>query len=148
MRMTLITAALLLAPPATPAVPTQVTFLQSASVDQAFAEGRPLLEERNYKVHASRRQAPGEAEVHLRDTDIIYVLEGAATLVTGGRALEPRTIAAEEIRGRAIDGGEERRLSKGDVLVVPSGVPHWFKEVRGPLLYYVVKVRQEPGSSS
>jgi hypothetical protein len=27
------------------------------------------------------------------------------------------------------------------VLVVPRGTPHWFKQVDGAFLYYVVKVR-------
>jgi glc operon protein GlcG len=83
------------------------------------------------------------AEVHERDTDIAYVLEGTATLVTGGEAVETKTIAPEEIRGAAIRGGSERRLVKGDVVIIPNGVPHWFKEVPGPLNYYVVKVRSE-----
>lgn len=145
----IIAAALLLAATALPARgTTSVTWLRADSVDQAFAQGRPLIEENNYKVHASRRQTPGEAEVHMKDTDIIYVLEGTATLVTGGRTVEPRTTAPEEIRGRSIDGGEERRLAKGDVLIVPSGTPHWFKEVGAPFLYYVVKVRQESGGPS
>jgi glc operon protein GlcG len=30
----------------------------------------------------------------------------------------------------------------GDVVVIPNGVPHWFKEVEAPFLYYVIKVRQ------
>ena len=41
----------------------------------------------------------------------------------------------------AIVNGEERRIGTGDVLIVPAGTPHWFKEVPGPLNYYVVKVR-------
>lgn len=33
-------------------------------------------------------------------------------------------------------------ITKGDVVVIPNGTPHWFKEVKAPFLYYVVKVRQ------
>src|SRR5687767_9875942 len=62
----------------------QVTYIPSARVSAAFAKGEPLLETSSYKVHASLREASGKAEVHLRDTDIIYVLEGTATIVTGG----------------------------------------------------------------
>jgi len=50
-------------------------------------------------------------------------------------------VAANEIRGASISGGDERHLSKGDVIIVPHGVPHWFKQVDAPLTYYVVKVR-------
>ena len=116
------------------------TFIPMTKVDAAFAKGMPLLETAAYKIHASRRDAAGVAEIHARDTDIIHVLEGSATLVTGGTAIEPRSIAPDEIRGKEIRGGESRRISKGDVLVVPNGIPHWFKQVDGPLLYYVVKV--------
>ena len=28
---------------------------------------------------------------------------------------------------------------KGDVMVIPAGVPHWFQDVQGPLTYFVVK---------
>ena len=117
-----------------------VTLLNSNQVAAAFAKGMPLLENNDFKVHASRREAPGVAEIHTRDTDIIHVLEGSATFVTGGTAVEPKTIAPNEIRGKEIQGGEIRRLHKGDVIVVPNGVAHCFKQVDAPLLYYVVKV--------
>jgi glc operon protein GlcG len=116
------------------------TQIDHTKVEAAFAKGMPLLETNRFKVHASRRETPGLAEIHTRDTDIIYVLEGAATLVTGGKALATKTIAPDEIRGNAIEGGEVLRITKGDVVVIPNGVPHWFKEVNGPLFYYVVKV--------
>ena len=52
------------------------------------------------------------------------------------KAIEPN-----EFRGATIVGGDSRRIVKGDVIVVPAGVPHMFTEVLGPLDYYVVKVR-------
>ena len=118
-----------------------VSYIPAADVSAAFARGGVLLNQENYMVHASRREGPGQAEVHTKDTDIIYVLEGRATVITGGEAVDPRATAADEIRGASIQGGEPRFLAKGDVLVVPHGVPHWFKEVESPFLYYVVKVR-------
>lgn len=122
---------------------SRVTFIDGSSVESAFVKGMPLVEVENYKVHASHRDGPGMAEIHERDTDIVYVLEGTATLVTGGEAVDAKTTAPEEIRGAAISGGSERRLVKGDVVIIPNGVPHWFKEVPGPLNYYVVKVRSD-----
>ncbi len=99
---------------------------------------------RNYMVHASRRDAPGVAEIHTWDTDVVYVLDGSATLVTGGTAVDPKTIAPGEIRGKEIVGGQSRRIVKGDVIIIPNGVPHWFKEInQSPLLYFVVKPRSE-----
>jgi mannose-6-phosphate isomerase-like protein (cupin superfamily) len=123
------------------------TYLGAAEVSAAFAKGRPLLEVEGYKIHASRREAPGTAEVHVRDTDVIYVLEGSATIVTGGTVVSPRTVADDELRGTQIDGGQTRALGKGDVFVVPNGVPHWFKAVEAPLLYYVVKVTVPAGGT-
>ena len=117
-----------------------VTLIESNKVAAAFAKGGPMLETGEFKIQAGRRDGPGIAEVHARDTDIFHFLEGSATFVTGGTATEPKTIAPDEIRGKEIQGGESHRVSKGDVIVVPRGVPHWFKEVNGPLLYYVVKV--------
>ncbi|HEU5039173.1 MAG TPA: cupin domain-containing protein, partial [Gemmatimonadales bacterium] len=120
----------------------RVTFLGHDQVRAAFAKGTPLVEVGDYKIHASRRESvPGLAEIHTRDTDIIYVLDGSATLVTGGRAIDAKSTGAEELRGSAIEGGETREIAPGDVVIVPNGTPHWFKQVQGPLLYYVVKVR-------
>jgi mannose-6-phosphate isomerase-like protein (cupin superfamily) len=123
------------------------THVPAAEVTAAFAKGQPLLELEGYKIHASRREGAGQAEVHARDTDIIYVLEGGATIVTGGAVVDGRTIARDELRGTSIDGGETRRLAKGDVFVVPNGVPHWFRTVEAPLLYYVVKVTAPAGGT-
>jgi gluconolactonase len=127
---------------------SQVTFIAAERTRAAFAKGMPLVETDRYKVHASRREAPGMAEVHTRDTDIIYVLDGSATVVTGGRTIDPQTTAPDEIRGKAIEGGVAQRLVKGDMLIVPNGVPHWFKAVDGPLLYYVVKTTADGEVSS
>ena len=119
-----------------------VTVIAHDRVAAAFAKGIPLIETDDYKIHASRREAAGVAEVHTRDTDIAYVVQGSATLVTGGAAVDLKPTAPEELRGTAITGGETRKLVPGDVAVIPNGVPHWFKEVEAPFLYYVVKVRQ------
>ena len=126
-----------------------VTYIESKKVAEAFAKGAVLVGEdermmhanRNYMVHASHREAAGVAEVHELDTDIIYVLKGTATFVTGGTAVDTKTIAPHEIRGTTIKDGETRQIIPGDVIIVPNGVPHWFKEIPSPLDYYVVKVR-------
>ena len=118
----------------------KVTHVPAAQVTNAFAAGMPLLEIANYKIHASHRDAPGIVEVHSKDTDIIYMLEGTATFVTGGTIVDGKNIEPEEIRGKDVEGGETRTITKGDVIVVPHNTPHWFKEVKGPINYYVVKV--------
>ena len=141
-------ASVVAAAPAAPAAPAaavpaapEVRYVPAAEVQAAFEHGAVLLDSGSFMVHASRRDAAGMAEVHDRDTDIIHVLHGGATIVTGGRVVGGRATAPDEERGASIEGGSERRLAEGDVLVVPKGVPHWFRDVDGPFLYYVVKVR-------
>ena len=121
-----------------------VTFFDSKTVSDAFTKGSVLEDGgngENYMVHASRREKPGMSEVHELDTDIIYVLDGTATFVTGGKSIDSKMVAQNEFRGSSVDGGETRQLKKGDVVIVPKGTPHWFKQVDGAFLYYVVKVR-------
>ena len=120
-----------------------VTYFPADRVSAAFAKGAVLFDGKgtNYMVHASRRDAAGQAEVHVRDTDVIYVLDGSSLFVTGGTVRDGKSTAADEIRGAAIEGGDARRLAKGDVVIVPKGTPHWFKEVDAPLTYFVVKVQ-------
>jgi glc operon protein GlcG len=116
-----------------------VRHVPGSEVRAAFAANRTVLESPGFRVNPSGRDGPGEAEVHLWDGDIMYVLDGAATLVTGGTVVEPRTVAPGEVRGPRIEGGTARELGPGDVVHVPAGSPHWFREVRGPFRYYVVK---------
>ena len=98
-----------------------------------------MLETAGYKVHASRRVEPGQAEIHTLDTDVIYVVDGSATLVTGGKAIDAKEIAPNEIRGTKIEGGEEHQIGKGEVIIIPNGVPHQFTAVTGELHYFVCK---------
>lgn len=125
-----------------------VRYLGHDAVSAAFAKGMPMIEVRDYKIHASRRDGSGMAEIHTRDTDVAYVLQGSATLVTGGVVVGVEEIGAEELRGSAIEGGEIRRLEPGDVVVIPNGTPHWFRDVKAPFLYYVVKIRQAERSTT
>ncbi|HEY6246041.1 MAG TPA: heme-binding protein [Pyrinomonadaceae bacterium] len=118
-------------------------FFDASQVNASFSKGAVLLDgtDRNYMVHTSRRDKPGQAEIHTLDTDIIYVMEGTAMFVTGGAAVDAKEVAPDEIRGSRIDGGDAHQLKKGDVIVVPNNTPHWFKEVSGEFLYYTIKVR-------
>ena len=122
---------------------SSVLFFDAKQVNASFSAGAALIDEkdRHYMVHTSRRDKPGLAEVHALDTDIIYVLEGTATFVTGGTVADAKQIAPDEFRGSQIDGGVARQLAKGEVIIVPNNTPHWFKEVNGQFLYYTIKVR-------
>ncbi len=141
------TASATVAPAEAAMAPRSVTYFPGTQVSAAFAKGAVLFEGPGFMVHASRRDGAGQAEVHVKDTDVIHVLEGTTTFVTGGEVVDGKPIAPEEIRGASIRGGETRHLAKGDVIIVPNGVPHWFKEVPGPFLYYVVKVCDASGAA-
>ena len=126
-----------------PANTPPVLFFDAKQVSASFSTGSALLDgnDRNYMVHTSRRSRPGLAEIHTLDTDIIYVVEGSATFVTGGTAIGAKDVAPNELRGSRIEGGVTRQLSKGQVIIVPNNTAHWFKEVNGEFLYYTIKVR-------
>ena len=115
-------------------------FVPAAAVVKQFESGGLLVDEPAYKVDAGRREAPGEAEYHERVTDVMRVVRGTATVVTGGELRDAREVAPGELRAPTVDGGERHELSEGDVLAIPNGVPHHFIEVSDPFLYFVVKV--------
>jgi mannose-6-phosphate isomerase-like protein (cupin superfamily) len=130
--------------PSPPGPAPVVTYVPKDKVAAAFAKGGPLYAFDDGKVMAGHRDdAKGAAEIHGKDTDVFYVLEGSATFVTGGELVDgaPKAGEPDEIRGPSIRGGESRKLEKGDVIVIPHGVPHHFTEVSAPFNYFVVKVR-------
>jgi uncharacterized protein GlcG (DUF336 family) len=115
-------------------------FFSSETLSEKFQKGGLLLDTRGYKIDAGRREAPGEVEYHEREVDVLRVVEGTATVVTGGEMLDAREVAPGELRARAVEGGTKHELHEGDVLAIPSGVPHQFVNVSDPFLYFVVKV--------
>jgi mannose-6-phosphate isomerase-like protein (cupin superfamily) len=133
----------------TPAAPSSspVIYFDSRNVKTGFAKGQRVLYDgdggkKNYEVHMGRRDGPAMVDIHTLDTDIYHVVDGMATFVTGGTVVNPKTTRPNEMKGTAIEGGETYHLSKGDVIIIPKGVPHWTKEVQqAPFLYLVVKVR-------
>lgn len=128
-------------PPAQPRTPlSTVTFVDHDKVAAALAKGGPLVTASDVLVSGSHREKPGQVEVHDKEMDVIYVVDGTATFVTGGKIVGAKQSRADQWLGTDITGGTTRKLVKGDVVVVPAGTPHWFKEVPGPISYYVVKV--------
>ena len=125
--------------------PAGVTYFDHDKIDAHYLVGGTLTEGNSgaghYRILTGRRDKPGEAEIHDLDADVIYVVSGTATFVTGGTAVAPRTTAPGETRGDSIQGGKAQSLTKGDVIIIPARIPHWFKEVQqSPFLYFVVKV--------
>ena len=70
----------------------------------------------------------------------MHIVEGQATVLTGGEMIGVRAVGDGELRAESVNGGHVHELSPGDVLAVPAGVPHQFTDVSDPFLYFVVKV--------
>jgi mannose-6-phosphate isomerase-like protein (cupin superfamily) len=94
--------------------------------------------------------AKGGAASHDKVSEVYQVLEGSGTLVTGGTIVNPqrRTSGQEEVTqingpgtsGTSIEGGVSRQISKGDMVIIPAGTPHWFSEIQETITYTVVRV--------
>jgi mannose-6-phosphate isomerase-like protein (cupin superfamily) len=117
-----------------------VTYVDARKVAEALAKGGSLVTASNLTVSGNHRAGPGQVEVHEKETDIFYVVEGDATIVTGGTMVGGRQTGPGQLRGTDVQGGETRHLQKGDVMVIPAGIPHWFKEVSPTINYLTVKV--------
>jgi len=117
-----------------------VTYVGHDKVTAALAKGGPLVNQSDLTVSGSHRDKAGQVEVHEKETDVIYVVDGEATFVTGGTMVGGKVTKPGQLLGSDIQGGQTQHLTKGDVVVVPAGTPHWFKEVPHQVSYYVVKV--------
>lgn len=86
-----------------------------------------------YTVNVERRlPRPQGASLHEMQAELFYVVEGSATLLTGG-TLVAQTRTGSNLSGTGIDGGVRQTFSKGDFLLVPSGVPHQFIDIKEPV---------------
>jgi quercetin dioxygenase-like cupin family protein len=125
-----------------------VNFIDHDKMAAGFAKGGTQLNNGAYQILTSHRIETGQVEVHAQYGDIMYVVEGSATVVTGGTVVDGKTTAPGEIRGKSITGGKSNHLVPGDVLVIQAGTPHWFQQVDKLVNYYVVKPRMAGAASS
>ncbi len=106
-----------------------------------FAKGGNLVNAPDMIVLGSHRAVAGRVGSLVdRETDVIYVIDGSATFVTGGKMEGGKVTRPGQWLGTSITAGDTHRLTKGDMIIVPAGMPHWFKEVSPQISYYVVKV--------
>jgi len=120
-----------------------VTYVDHDKVAAALGKGGPLVTAPDLLVQGSHRDKAGQVEVHEKETDVIHVIDGEATFVTGGTMIGGKSTKAGQMMGSDIKGGQTHHLTKGDVIVVPAGTPHWFKEVPNSVSYFVVKVLKQ-----
>jgi mannose-6-phosphate isomerase-like protein (cupin superfamily) len=86
-----------------------------------------------YNVAVERRlpQQQG-ASLHEAQAELFYVIEGSATLLTGGKLIG-ETRNGTNLSGKGIEGGVRQTFSKGDFLLVPSGIAHQFVDIKEPI---------------
>jgi mannose-6-phosphate isomerase-like protein (cupin superfamily) len=117
-----------------------VAYADHDKVAAALANGGSLITAPNLTVSGAHRTGPGQVEVHETETDVLYVIEGAATFVTGGTMVGGKLTRPGQFLGTDIQGGTTHQLTKGDVITIQAGTPHWFKDVPKSINYFVVKV--------
>jgi mannose-6-phosphate isomerase-like protein (cupin superfamily) len=95
----------------------------------------------NHQLLVIHREATGQAEFHAKQVDVIVVRSGHASIKIGGKILDGKTTAPNEIRGTSIEGAEIHSLKEGDVMHVPVGTPHQVMLEAGQSIdYLAIKV--------
>ncbi len=95
---------------------------------------KPILQLAPYSANLEYRVAVGPAAVHEREAEMFYVIEGGATLVTGGKLVNEKRTNAENLGGTGIEGGTPQAVAKGDFVIVPENTPHWFSAINGTVV--------------
>ncbi len=101
--------------------------------DQALITKR-ILNLAPYNANLEYRSAVANAAVHETEAEMFYVIDGSATLVTGGKLKDEKRTNAENLSGSGIENGNARDIAKGDFVMVPQGTPHWFSKINGTLV--------------
>ncbi len=87
---------------------------------------------------------PGRPAVHPTEAEYAIVMAGAGSLVSGGRLIDPTVTKPGLTEGSRIENGTTRALRKGDVVLIPAGVPHWFGVQDGKLVLLGIKLAPQP----
>jgi mannose-6-phosphate isomerase-like protein (cupin superfamily) len=121
-------------------VPARVTYVHHDKVSAVMAKGGAIIEDPGLRILAQRRGS-GEAEVHETTNHVFIIVEGEATMITGGKLENAKQTEPGQIRGTGVAGGQTHRLSKGDVITIPAKTPHWWREVpTKTVAYYAVNI--------
>lgn len=108
---------------------TKATYVSFDEITASLAKatgGAFLVRDPNWRVAINRRGV-GKPEGHAQAAHVWIIIEGEATVVTGGTVVD-RTEGRGGFSGSSIQGGETHHLKKGDVITIPAGTPHWVKE--------------------
>ena len=97
-----------------------------------------------YNVSLEYRAAVANAAVHETEAEFFYVVDGSATLVTGGKLTSESRTNAANLTGSGIEGGVSRHVAKGDFIMVPEGTPHWFSAIDGTVVLMSLHLPHAP----
>jgi hypothetical protein len=126
------------------------TFIDKLPKDRVSDSPIRIADVGGYKVgvYAVLRPKSSVQDAVLHETsvtEIYYMLEGAATLVTGGTLVDEKSADASPNtkrptrRARAIQGGVSRRVVAGDVVIIPGRLPHWWSSLDGDIRYLIYR---------
>jgi len=111
--------------------------------DQALL-AQSMIQLAPYNVSLEYRAAVANAAVHETEAELFYVIDGSATLVTGGKLTNENRTNAANLSGNGIEGGVSRRVAKGDFIMVPEGTPHWFSAIDGTVVLMSLHLPHSP----
>lgn len=111
--------------------------------DQALL-AQSMIQLAPYNVSLEYRAAVANAAVHETEAELFYVIDGSATLVTGGKLTNENRTNAANLSGSGIEGGVSRRVAKGDFIMVPEGTPHWFSAIDGTVVLMSLHLPHAP----
>src|SRR5262245_19037646 len=95
----------------------------------------PIANTDQYRINIVHREKAAGALAHEGNTELHYIIEGAGVVVTGGTMVR----GPGGVNTATIQGGETHDVKKGDVIIVPAGSAHWYKEVTTPITYLEVR---------
>ena len=143
---------------APPAAEAMKLFSSSADVAALAAKAKserkgdqPLVAERilhlaPYNANLEYRASVGPAAVHEKEAEVFYVIDGSATMVTGGSLVDQTRTNPENLAGKGIEGGMSRAVGKGDFIIVPENTPHWFSAINGTITLMTLHVPRTAGA--
>jgi quercetin dioxygenase-like cupin family protein len=149
----LLLAALLIALPAPSSMlwaqeapkPTKL-FATSAEVQSLVAKAKAehktgntvelVVNDEGYPFQLEYRTETTPPSIHPTHAELIEVIEGSCTLITGGKLVGAKPVAPGAMTGSgtSIDGGSKRKIAKGDYIMVPANTPHQYTEVKGLIM--------------
>ena len=143
-------------PPASAAAAASRTMVSAADVTALIAKAKAerkgdqallaqsMIQLAPYNVSLEYRAAVANAAVHETEAELFYVIDGSATLVTGGKLTNENRTNTANLSGSGIEGGVSRRVAKGDFIMVPEGTPHWFSAIDGNVVLMSLHLPHSP----